>query len=261
VPVEQALPIAAQIAEALEAAHDNGIIHRDLKPANVKVDAAGQVKVLDFGLARAFDPAVSNADLSASPTALALSPTLTARMTQPGIILGTAAYMSPEQARGLETDKRSDIWAYGVLLWEMLSGRKLFAGDTVSDVMAAVLKTEIDLDALPEDTPVAVRRLLHRCLERDPNQRLRDIGDARLELETPLPEDLSPSAKGNSTAGSRSESRSWLWWIGLLVAAGVGLLVGRWNLESEIETSETVQFEIRVPEASSIALAPDGKRL
>ena len=182
VPVEQALPIAAQIAEALEAAHDNGIIHRDLKPANVKVDAAGQVKVLDFGLAKAFDPAVSSADLSASPTALALSPTLTARMTQPGIILGTAAYMSPEQARGLETDKRSDIWAFGVLLWEMLSGRKLFAGDTVSDVMASVLKTEIDLDALPEDTPVAVRRLLHRCLERDPNQRLRDIGDARLEL-------------------------------------------------------------------------------
>ena len=179
--VEEAISIGRQIAEALEAAHEKGVIHRDLKPANVKLTADGDVKVLDFGLAKALDPASSTGPLT-SP-ALMNSPTVTSAGTQLGVILGTAAYMAPEQARGGAVDKRADIWAFGAVLWEMLTGRRLFAGDTVTDTLAGVLKTEIDWSALPASTPAEVRRLLERCLTRDRKQRLHDIGDARLELE------------------------------------------------------------------------------
>jgi serine/threonine protein kinase/Tol biopolymer transport system component len=180
IPLEETLPIAKQIAEALEAAHERGIIHRDLKPANIKISEDGQVKVLDFGLAKALEGDPSSSVESEH------SPTLTMAATQAGVILGTAAYMSPEQARGKTADKRADIWSFGVVLYEMLTGRQMFGGETVSDSLAGVLKTEIDLKALPDETPQAVRRLLSRCLERDRKRRLRDIGDARLEIEEAL---------------------------------------------------------------------------
>ncbi len=177
-PLEEALKVAKQIAEALEAAHDKGIIHRDLKPGNIIVTPEGIAKVHDFGLA--------TTATATNQTTTADSPTLTMRATQAGMILGTAGYMSPEQARGGAVDKRTDIWAFGVVLYELLSGRRLFHGDTISDTLAAVLKSDPDWSALPADTPAWVRRLLMRCLERDRKQRLRDIGDAFLEESMPV---------------------------------------------------------------------------
>src|SRR5688572_14847078 len=174
-PLDETLVVARQIAEALEAAHERGVVHRDLKPANVKLSLDGRVKVLDFGLAKALDPQ-SSADLAASPT-------ITAMATRHGVILGTAAYMSPEQARGQAVDKRSDIWAFGCLVYEMLTGRRAFEGETVSDTLAAILRGEVDWSALPVDTPVALRKLLAHCLEKDRRKRLHDIGDARFELD------------------------------------------------------------------------------
>src|SRR4051812_46857746 len=189
-PLEQALAIARQIAEALEAAHERGIVHRDLKPGNVKLRADGTVKVLDFGLAKAMEPtgaASSPApDLARSPT-LMRSPTITAAHgTLLGAILGTAAYMSPEQARGGTVDKRADIWAFGVVLHEMLTGRSLFAAETVSDTRAGVLKSETDSSLLPASTPPAIRRLLRRCPERNAKNRLHDVADARIVLDEVL---------------------------------------------------------------------------
>jgi serine/threonine protein kinase len=174
-PVDEALAIAKQIAEALEAAHEQGIIHRDLKPANIKLRADGTVKVLDFGLAKLNDPGFGGRDSGFEGS---LSPTITspALMTGVGVLLGTAAYMSPEQAKGRSADKRSDIWAFGCVLYEMLTARQAFSGETVSDTIVSVLSRELDWGALPPDTPLAVRDLLRRCVRREAAHRLRDRG-------------------------------------------------------------------------------------
>jgi eukaryotic-like serine/threonine-protein kinase len=190
IPIDEALPIAKQIAGALEAAHEQGIIHRDLKPANVKVRPDGTVKVLDFGLARAFESGGTSAQATVSPT-------LSIHATQAGVILGTAAYMSPEQAAGKPVDKRSDLWAFGVVLTEMLTGRQVFAGETVSHVLASVLKDEPDWTTLPPNTPAPIQRLLRRCLVKDRKRRFADAADAALEIDDAL-----------TTAGAESPVRS-----------------------------------------------------
>ncbi len=216
-----------QIAQALEEAHEKGIVHRDLKPQNVKASIEGKVKVLDFGLAKAMDPgagSASAADLARSPTLLN-SPTLTAvQGTQLGVILGTAAYMAPEQARGVAVDKRADIWAFGVVLYEMLTGRRLFEGELVTDVLANVLKSDVDLDSLPAETPSAIRRLVRRCLERNPKNRLHDIADARIVLE-----ELLAGREEERQVPVVAARRGWMAVaLGLAVAFAVGLAVGRW---------------------------------
>jgi len=177
-PLDEALPIAKQIAEALEAAHEQGIIHRDLKPANIKVRADGTVKVLDFGLAKAMEPAAaSSAEAMNSPTIT------TPAVTQAGMILGTAAYMSPEQAKGRVVDRRADVWAFGAVLFEMLTAQRAFAGDDVSDTLANVLKMDPDWERLPADLPPRVRQVLRACLQKNAKQRLGDMQDVRLALD------------------------------------------------------------------------------
>ena len=202
IPVDEALPIARQIAEALEAAHELGIVHRDLKPANVKVRGDGTVKVLDFGLAKAGAPGASSGSGAAAAVA-AHSPTFTspAALTMGGAILGTAAYMAPEQARGKAVDKRADIWAFGLVLYEMLTGRAAFAGDTVTDIIAALVSRDPDWTALPAATPPSIRGLLRRCAEKDPKRRLRDIGDARLEIDHAIAPGSGERTARESTAG------------------------------------------------------------
>jgi len=181
--VDEALKIALQIAEALEAAHERGIVHRDLKPANIQVategSAAGQVKVLDFGLAKAFEPDGTSAEMSPD---LSASPTMAAA-TRTGVIMGTAAYMSPEQARGKALDKRTDIWAFGCVVFEMLTGKRAFQGETVTDILAAIVHQEPQWEALPADTPLRIRDLLRRCLKKQADERLRDVGECRIAVK------------------------------------------------------------------------------
>lgn len=258
IPLADALPIARQIAEALEAAHDVGIIHRDLKPANIKLRADGTVKVLDFGLAKAMDPGSSVAPDVAN------SPTLTGHATQLGMILGTAAYMAPEQARGKTVDRRADIWAFGVVIFEMLTGRRLFAGDEVTDVLAAVLRQEIDWRSLPGETPPRLHRLLERCLDRDVKQRLRDIGEARVEIakvERGAPDSVSGSTTAPATPPAWRRALPWaIAGLSMLAAAGIAVL---YFSQPEIPGTVT-RFTVAPPFGASrsilegFAVAPDG---
>ncbi len=215
-PVDTAIAYACQIAAGLEAAHEKGIVHRDLKPANIRVSADGTVKLLDFGLAKAAEPAVS-ASTAASPTQ---SPTLSLSMTQPGMILGTAAYMSPEQAKGKPVDKRADIWAFGLVLFEMLAGRAVYGGhETVTETLAAVILKEPDYSTLPAATPPRARALIERCLRKDPKQRLRDIGDARLTLDEPEP----AANPGAAPATAPARSRFWMFLAALAASAALAI--------------------------------------
>jgi len=219
IPLDEALPIAKQIAEALEAAHEQGIIHRDLKPANIKVRPDGTVKVLDFGLAKAMD-AIGDAQSATGGASVSQSPTITTpAMTHAGMILGTAAYMSPEQASGRPVDKRADIWSFGVVLFEMLSGQRLFGGETVAHTVADVLRAPIDVGKLPKDTPRVVRALIARCLDRDVKTRLRDIGEARLTIGRYL----ADPASGEVPGGVRS-ARQWGGWAAAAVLAVLAIV-------------------------------------
>jgi len=221
VPLEEALAIARQIAEALEYAHERGIIHRDLKPANIKLTPDGKVKLLDFGLAKALEDSPAAGDISNSPT-------ISAAATRAGVILGTAAYMSPEQAQGKPADRRSDVWSFGVLLYEMLSGKMLYRGDTAQQTLALVMTQEPKWEALPSGTPLPIRRLLERCLTKDPKRRLRDIGEARIAIEDfqAHPADDAPSAAvaGASGAGAQTLWRRTLPWTGVVLFAVTTLL-------------------------------------
>jgi serine/threonine-protein kinase len=200
IPLDDTLAIARQLVDALDSAHEQGIVHRDLKPSNITVTAAGTVKVLDFGLAKALEAPRGSVHASLSPTI-----TTPAQMTHAGVVLGTAAYMSPEQAKGKPIDKRADIWAFGCVLFEMLTGRAVFAADTVTETLAAVMRDAPPLDRLPAGTPPRITRLIARCLERDPKQRLRDIGDARLELAD---SDREPAAARRRRVGRGGPRRS-----------------------------------------------------
>ena len=264
-PLEEALAVARQIAEALEAAHEKGIVHRDLKPGNVKLTPDGKVKVLDFGLAKAMDPAAggaSAADLARSPT-LMNSPTMTAAGTQLGVILGTAAYMAPEQARGAAVDKRADIWAFGVVVYEMLSGEALFAEGSVVDTLSAVMRKEIDLGRLPAAVSPRLRELVRRCLERDPRRRLRDIGEARIALEAIAAGEVAPV--GATVAGGRRGFAPALVVALVAVAVAISALLV-WRTVRSSSTSDdsspiVTEFQIEVNDLVAMFLSPDGRRL
>ena len=255
IPLDEALPIAKQIAEALEAAHERGIVHRDLKPANVKITPAGQVKVLDFGLAKALDKEDSASNISNSPTMMT-------EATQAGVILGTAAYMSPEQARGKKVDKRADIWAFGVVLYEMLTGKQAFHGETLSDTLATILKSEPEWGALSAETPASIRVLLRRCLQKDPSRRLHDIADARIEIEEAL---AAPEQAGaaDATAPATTLGRSGVLRLAIGLVAGMLLAgAGVWLWKLGAPPGPAMRFSAVTNFAgvqAQPALAPDGR--
>ena len=256
IPLAEALPMARQIAEALEAAHEQGIVHRDLKPANIKVRPDGAVKVLDFGLAKAMDPAGG----SASNPNVSHSPTLTHQGTSAGVIIGTAAYMSPEQARGRAVDKRADIWAFGVVLFEMLTGARLFKGETVSDTLAAVLTADPDWKRLPAGTPASVERLIRRCLDRDVKHRLQAIGEARIVLADTKDD---ATARGSGPAPG-SLARLAPWAIAALSLAAVGWMLQRpASRTAAVPTHVDLAFPTEIEPLTSLdagfAISPDGR--
>ena len=255
-PPGEALPVALQLAHALEAAHARGIVHRDLKPANVKLTPDGAVKVLDFGLAK-------NWGQAAEP-GLTHSPTLTGQMTQAGVILGTASYMSPEQARGQEVDKRADIWSFGAVLFEMLAGGRAFDGETVTDILGAIVHKEPEWDRLPPDLPRPVQRLLRRCLEKDRTRRLQDVGDARIEIEEAIeggPEAAPPRTQRPSAAG---RLLPWVIAGGALALLALSMLA----LDRGRAEAPAARYSIVLPDGArlgrvrqAVAISPDGSRV
>jgi serine/threonine protein kinase len=272
-PLDDAVPIAKQIAEALEAAHEQGIVHRDLKPANIKVRADGTVKVLDFGLAKALDPPAKAGarDLTQSPTVM--SPA----MTQAGMILGTAAYMSPEQARGKTVDKRADIWAFGVVLFEMLAGRRPFDGEDMADVLGAVVRLEPQWEALPADAPPLLRTLLQRCLVKDPRRRVADISTALFVLDqvaalasVPAANSASPEPNAQSPTSTGGWRQMWPWAVTMAAVAAAVTLWAPWRAEApvdrplvrlDVDLGADVAFLSANAPGNSLAISPDGTRL
>jgi serine/threonine-protein kinase len=265
IPLDEALVIAKQIAEALEEAHESGIIHRDLKPANVKLSPTEAVKLLDFGLAKALEDEAGKS----SSQDLSQSPTLSALATKAGLILGTAGYMSPEQARGQKVDRRADIWSYGVVLYEMLSGKQAFTGDTVTDVLAAVLRSDLDWSTLPDEVPSPIRQLVRRCLERNPKQRLQSIGDARITIEEYQADPAREGERGVAVPPVVSRPSLWrraLPWSLLAVIAilTAGLGVAIWGTAPEPPLRLNIAFAdqpLFLGLGANAVLSPDGTRL
>ncbi|TDI16429.1 MAG: serine/threonine-protein kinase, partial [Acidobacteria bacterium] len=263
-PVEEALEVCRQIAEGLEAAHEKGVIHRDLKPANVKVTPEGKVKILDFGLAKAFEGETPVTDISQSPT-------LTEGMTRAGVILGTAAYMSPEQAMGKSVDKRADIWAFGAVLYELLTGKRAFEGETIAETIAAVLKSEPDWGKLPRDTPWRIKELLDDCLQKEARDRFHDISHTRIQIKKALEEPATVSPIGQTLAGQPGRWRQTIT-LGVVALAGAAIGVAIWSLMSPplAPPAPLKQLVIQLPSTApleietwrpAVALSPDGTLL
>ena len=261
-PVEEALEVCRQIAEGVEAAHEKGVIHRDLKPANVKVTPEGKVKILDFGLAKAFEDEIPAADISQSPT-------LTEEMTRAGVILGTAAYMSPEQARGKPVDKRTDIFAFGSVLYELLTGKRAFEGETITETIAAVLKSEPDWEKLPSDTPWRIKELLDDCLQKEANDRFSDFSHTRIQIKKALKEPATVSPTGVASAAQPVQQR-WAMTVGLVVLTAIVAGLAVWLLVQPSSPEQSLnRFVIRpsppavlaFSNSNEVAVSPDGRQL